>query len=158
MAEAQTIETPQSAFAADASYPLGEAYDEMFAPDGTTRDHYRQLHRRIRSLSGEALADRQKTLERSFLLQGITFTVYGAESATERIIPTDLFTRIIPAAEWSVIESGLIQRLQALNLFLGDIYGQQRILADGVIPRDLVLGGRPTGGRCSICSSRTAPM
>ena len=75
-----------------------------------------------------------------FLLQGITFTVYGAGNTTERIIPTDLFPRIIPAVEWSDIEAGLTQRITALNLFLADIYGEQRILADGIVPRDLILG------------------
>ena len=121
-------------------YVLGAPYDEMFSPDGATRADYQLLRERIRTLSGEELADRQQTLERSFLLQGITFTVYGAESATERIIPTDLFPRIIAAPEWQKIESGLTQRLLALNLFLADIYGAQRILSDGVVPRDLVLG------------------
>ena len=111
-------------------------FDECDAP----RAHYGLMHRKIEELGPVALAERQKTLERSFLLQGITFTVYGGESATERIIPTDLFPRIIPADEWAKIEAGLIQRLQALNLFLADIYGPQRILRDGVIPRDLVLG------------------
>jgi uncharacterized circularly permuted ATP-grasp superfamily protein len=114
----------------------------MFAPEGVTRANYRLLDQDIQALGAQALADRQKTLERSFLLQGITFTVYGAGSATERIIPTDLFPRIIPAAEWAVIETGLIQRLKALNLFLADIYGDQRILADGIIPRDLILGSQ----------------
>jgi uncharacterized circularly permuted ATP-grasp superfamily protein len=112
----------------------------MFAPGGLTRANYRLLDQDIRALGAQALSDRQKTLERSFLLQGITFTVYGGGDATERIIPTDLFPRIIPAAEWSVIDAGLIQRLKALNLFLADIYGRQNILADGVIPRDLILG------------------
>ena len=91
-------------------------------------------------LRPEELAERQRTLERSFLLQGITFTVYGADNATERIIPTDLFPRIIAAAEWATIEAGLTQRLRALNMFLADIYGDQQILMDGVVPRDLVLG------------------
>ncbi|HYG25556.1 MAG TPA: circularly permuted type 2 ATP-grasp protein, partial [Caulobacteraceae bacterium] len=112
----------------------------MYAPDGTPRPHYRAMHKRLVTLSGEALAERQKTLERSFLLQGITFTVYGADSATERIIPTDLIPRIIAARDWERIETGLIQRLQALNLFLADIYGPQKILMDGVVPRELVLG------------------
>ena len=123
----------------DTAYLPGAAYDEMFARGGLTREHYQLLKTDIETLGAVALADRQKTLERSFLLQGITFTVYGAGSATERIIPTDLFPRIIPAAEWATIEAGLIQRLKALNLFLADIYGEQRILADGVVPRDLVL-------------------
>jgi uncharacterized circularly permuted ATP-grasp superfamily protein len=125
---------------AETAYLPGEAYDEMFAPGGLTRANYRLLEQDIQSLGAQALADRQKTLERSFLLQGITFTVYGAGSTTERIIPTDLFPRIIPANEWAIIEAGLVQRLTALNLFLADIYGEQRILADGVAPRDLILG------------------
>jgi uncharacterized circularly permuted ATP-grasp superfamily protein len=121
-------------------YPAAEPYDEMFAAAGETRPHYGLLHSRMEAMGPDALADRQRTLERQFLLQGITFTVYGADSTTERIIPTDLFPRIIPAGEWAKIEAGLIQRMQALNLFLADIYGPQRILADGVVPRDLILG------------------
>ncbi len=136
----------------------------MFAPGGVTRANYRLLDQDIQSLGAQALADRQSTLERSFLLQGITFTVYGAGNTTERIIPTDLFPRIIPAAEWSMIETGLIQRLKALNLFLADIYGDQRIIADGIIPRDLVLGSPayrrqmqhlfvPHGAYANVCGS-----
>ncbi|MEI7932229.1 MAG: circularly permuted type 2 ATP-grasp protein, partial [Alphaproteobacteria bacterium] len=112
----------------------------MFAPDGSIRPHYAPLHERIRELSGGDLAERQRLQDQLFLLQGITFTVYGAESSTEKIIPTDLFPRVIPAAEWARIEAGLIQRLTALNIFLGDIYGEQKILKDGVVPRDLVMG------------------
>jgi uncharacterized circularly permuted ATP-grasp superfamily protein len=123
-----------------AAYMPGRAYDEMIAPEGAVRGHYQVLQDRIASLGAEELGERQRTLERSFLLQGITFTVYGAESATERIIPTDLFPRIIPATEWAKIEAGLTQRLTALNTFLADIYGDQKILMDGVVPRDLVLG------------------
>ena len=115
-------------------------YDEMMAPDGEVRPHYAALARRVASLADEDLAERQRLLERFFLLQGITFTVYGAESSTERIIPTDLLPRIIPAAEWTTIEAGLIQRLRALNMFLADIYSDQKILRDGVVPRELVLG------------------
>jgi uncharacterized circularly permuted ATP-grasp superfamily protein len=136
----------------------------MFAPDGVTRANYRLLDQDIQSLGAQALADRQSTLERSFLLQGITFTVYGAGNTTERIIPTDLFPRIIPAAEWSTIETGLIQRLKALNLFLADIYGDQKIIADGLIPRDLILGSPayrrqmlglfvPHGAYANVCGS-----
>jgi uncharacterized circularly permuted ATP-grasp superfamily protein len=123
-----------------AAYLPGRAYDEMIAPEGAVRPHYEVLQDRIASLGAEELGERQRTLERSFLLQGITFTVYGAESATERIIPTDLFPRIIPVQEWAKIEAGLTQRLSALNAFLADIYGEQKILMDGVLPRDLVLG------------------
>jgi uncharacterized circularly permuted ATP-grasp superfamily protein len=135
----QSVYTP-SVPLPDAAYLPGAAYDEMFAPDGTVRAHYQPLSTRMSTLSTEEMADRQRTQEQSFLLQGITFTVYGAETATERIIPTDLFPRIIPAHEWRKIETGLTQRLTALNMFLADIYGDQKILKDGVVPRELVLG------------------
>jgi uncharacterized circularly permuted ATP-grasp superfamily protein len=114
-------------------------YDEMRDAAGKVRPHYAALAERIDTLSSDELAERQKTLERFFLLQGITFTVYGAESSTERIIPTDLLPRIIAAEEWKTIDAGLTQRLKALNMFLADIYSGQQILMDGVVPRDLVL-------------------
>ena len=129
-----------SLFPLSAAYPIDRAYDEMYDRSHGVRDHYGPLQSRISTLGAGELADRQRTLEQSFLLQGITFTVYGAGASTEQIIPTDLFPRIIPAAEWARIEAGLTQRLQALNLFLADIYGDQAILKDGVVPRDLVLG------------------
>src|SRR5690349_11403346 len=84
---------------ASMAYLPGAAYDEMFTPDGDVRPHYDLMHARMATLGAEELEERQTTLERSFLLQGITFTVYGAEASTERIIPTDLFPRIIPAIE-----------------------------------------------------------
>jgi uncharacterized circularly permuted ATP-grasp superfamily protein len=133
------IESSRASFAPE-RYRPDRFYDEMFASDGAVRAHYAALESRLASLSPSELAERQRTLEQSFLLQGITFTVYGADTTTERIIPTDLLPRIIPSIEWSRIEAGLIQRVQALNMFLADIYGDQKILADGVIPRDLVLG------------------
>jgi uncharacterized circularly permuted ATP-grasp superfamily protein len=130
----------ESAAPAAYSYRPGVSYDEMFDPEGRVRSNYLSLDARLATLTATDLAERQRTLEQSFLLQGITFTVYGAENTTERIIPTDLLPRIIPAAEWSRIEAGLIQRLRALNLFLGDIYGERKILQDGVVPRELILG------------------
>jgi len=114
-------------------------YDEMLGLEQAVRPHYAALAERLSTLTARELADRQRTLERFFLLQGITFTVYGAESSTERIIPTDLLPRIIAAEEWKTIETGLTQRLKALNMFLADIYSRQQILMDGVVPRELVL-------------------
>jgi uncharacterized circularly permuted ATP-grasp superfamily protein len=128
--------------ATEALATLGGAaapYDEMRSADGGVRAHYAALEARIATLTPDELAERQRTLERFFLLQGITFTVYGAESSTERIIPTDLLPRIIPGDEWSKIEAGLTQRLRALNMFLADIYSEQQILMDGILPRELVL-------------------
>ena len=81
---------------------------------------------------------RQIEADKAFLTQGITFTVYGDEQGTERIFPFDLLPRIITAAEWRTLERGLTQRLTAINLFLKDVYHEGRILAEGVVPRDLV--------------------
>ena len=139
-------------------------YDEMRGQAGNVLAHYAALAERIATLSADELTERQRTLERFFLLQGITFTVYGAESSTERIIPTDLLPRIIPAAEWSTIEAGLTQRLRALNMFLADIYSSQQILMDGVVPRELVLSAPsyrremqnlyvPHGAYANVCGS-----
>ena len=75
-------------------YPVERAYDDMFTAEGALRSHYRQLHGRMSALSAAELADRQRTLEQSFLLQGITFTVYGGGEATERIIFRASFRRL----------------------------------------------------------------
>jgi uncharacterized circularly permuted ATP-grasp superfamily protein len=138
--DSRTADKDQGLLMAQPFYLPGAAFDEMYDDASGVRDHYGVMHERLTTLSTEDLAQRQSTLERSFLLQGITFTVYGAEATTERIIPTDLIPRIIPSAEWDKIEAGLTQRLRALNMFLADIYGEQQILMDGVVPRELVLG------------------
>jgi len=119
-------------------YLLDAAYDEMFAPSGELRPHYARLHQRLLELSPADLQQRQRYADLTFLNQGITFTVYGEAEGTERIFPYDLLPRIITAAEWATIEVGLRQRITALNLFLQDIYHEGRILADRVVPRELV--------------------
>jgi uncharacterized circularly permuted ATP-grasp superfamily protein len=119
-------------------YLLDRAYDEMFEADGATRDHYRALKTRLDEFGPDEMVGRQQAVDRAFLHQGITFTVYGEDSTTERIFPTDCLPRIVTAAEWRKIEAGLTQRIQALNLFLKDIYGDGKILSDGVVPRDLI--------------------
>ena len=79
-----------------------------------------------------------RSLERTFLKQGVTFTVYSDGQGTERIFPFDPFPRIIPADEWSMIDRGLRQRIKALNMFLADIYSERAILKDGIVPAELV--------------------
>ena len=113
-------------------------YDEMFTPNGEPREHYRILWETLNSIPFEQIVQLQEQAERSFLQDGITFSVYGEEGAQERIIPIDFLPRLINRNEWAYLEMGLAQRLQALNSFLTDIYGEARILADGVIPPDLV--------------------
>ena len=121
-----------------ARYELGAPYDEMFAADANRRAQYHILHRRLLDLGPDELRNRQQRADLSFLNQGITFTVYGQQESTERVMPTDLLPRILTAREWERIEAGLAQRITALNLFLKDIYNEGRIFTDGVVPRELV--------------------
>src|SRR5436190_1175693 len=88
--------------------------------------------------TSDELGELQLEADKAFLTQGITFTVYGDEQGTERIFPFDLVPRVIAASEWQTLERGLTQRLTAINLFLKDIYHEGRILAEGVVPRELV--------------------
>src|SRR5260370_21651083 len=134
-----------------ANYRLGAAYDEMFDRKGSIRPHYAALAGRLATVAQEALVRRQQACELSFLQQGITFTVYSDAQATERIIPTDLLPRIVTHAEWQHIEAGLKQRIVALNLFLRDLYGDGRVLKDGILPRSISYASsaypRRMGGR-----------
>ena len=119
-------------------YFLDDAFDEMFADDGTIRPHYVALLDLLASLPKEELQRRKQSADVSFLMQGITFTVYGQEEGTERIFPYDLIPRLVTRAEWDKIERGLTQRITALNLFLHDVYHEGKILGQGVIPREIV--------------------
>jgi uncharacterized circularly permuted ATP-grasp superfamily protein len=119
-------------------YCLDGAYDEMFGPDGEIRPQYEALLKVLTSLPPEELQRRKHYADVSFLMQGITFTVYGQEEGTERIFPYDLLPRLISADEWDRIERGLTQRITALNLFLHDVYHEGKILAQGVVPREIV--------------------
>ncbi len=119
-------------------YFLDHAFDEMFTLEGNIRPHYSALLRMISGLPREELQRRKHSADVSFLMQGITFTVYGREEGTERIFPYDLIPRLVTGEEWDVIERGLTQRITALNLFLHDVYHEGKILAQGVIPREIV--------------------
>ena len=115
-------------------------YDEMFAPDGEARLHYRKLFQRVSQMSLEDYARRVTLADHTLINQGITFAVYGDEKGVEKPFPFDLIPRIVPADEWEHIERGLKQRLTALNMFLHDVYHDQKIANDNVIPRELIVG------------------
>ena len=119
-------------------YEIGDAYDEMFDSEGVAHEHYQTVYQRLLELEATELQSRQLEADRSFLHQGISFTVYGADEGTERIFPYDLLPRIITSDEWAIIERGLTQRITALNLFLRDIYHEGKIFSDGTVPRELV--------------------
>jgi uncharacterized circularly permuted ATP-grasp superfamily protein len=146
------------------NYQFDLAYDEMFEAPGVPRPHYQALFQTLLELPPEEMRKSQQAADLSFLHQGITFTVYGNDEGTERVFPNDLLPRIIPNHEWRKIESGLTQRITALNLFLEDVYHGGRILADGIVPRELVYSCRhfrremrnltvPRGIYVSICGT-----
>jgi uncharacterized circularly permuted ATP-grasp superfamily protein len=119
-------------------YQPGSFFDEMFSAPDAAREHYSGIMGSIGTLTPAEYAARQRTADMVFLRQGVTFTVYGDDQGTERIFPFDLMPRIIPQKEWERVESGLIQRITALNLFLNDVYHGQKIINDGIVPRELV--------------------
>jgi len=114
----------------------------MYGRDGVARPHYRRLHERLATLPREEFEQRRAAVDLAFLRRGVTFTVYDNAEGTERIFPFDLIPRIIPATEWTQLEAGLIQRVTALNLFLHDIYHEQKILKDKIIPAAQILSAK----------------
>src|SRR5580700_4886154 len=119
-------------------YFMDTAFDEMFDADGAIRLHYQALFHELTTLPADEIRRRKQSADASFLMQGITFTVYGRDEGTERIFPYDLIPRLVTGEEWDRIERGLTQRITALNLFLHDVYNDQKILAQGVVPREVV--------------------
>jgi uncharacterized circularly permuted ATP-grasp superfamily protein len=125
-----------------ASYTNNGGFDEMLDVKSGVRSHYRKLRRLFEGLSPVEFEAKRQAIDTAFLRQGITFNVYGDKQGAEKIFPFDLLPRIIPATEWEFLERGLTQRITALNLFLHDIYHEQKILKDKVIPEFYVLSAR----------------
>ncbi len=123
-------------------YDLGGFFDEMFLADGRPRPEAKLLVQTIESLPVGELLRRQQAAEGALLHMGITFNVYGSDEGTERIFPFDLVPRIVSAAEWAWVERGLKQRITGLNLFIEDIYHDQKILRDRVVPEELIRSAR----------------
>ena len=124
------------------SYGPGDFFDEMVDGRGQIRPHYQQFRELFQGLTRKEFENKRQSVDLAFLRQGVTFNVYGDSAGAEKIFPFDLLPRIIPAGEWEKLERGLIQRITALNLFLHDIYHEQKILRDGVIPPFYVLSGK----------------
>jgi uncharacterized circularly permuted ATP-grasp superfamily protein len=119
-------------------YDTGNFYDEMFSAPGVPRPQYAKVYQKLVAMEPGQFEERRKLADLSFLIQGITFTVYSDGRGTERLFPFDLIPRILPNSQWEKIERGLAQRVIALNLFLQDVYGKQCIFRDRQIPRSLV--------------------
>jgi len=112
-------------------------WDEMYS-NNAIRDQYKGVVEYLQQLNIDELNKKEDQAKRLFMSQGITFTVYSSGEGIEKIFPFDIIPRIITAAEWSYIEAGITQRLKALNLFLKDVYHEQFIIKDGVVPADMI--------------------
>ena len=139
-------------------------FDEMVGTDGSPHGYCRKLFQRLADMSLQDYVGRVQLADLMLVNQGITFNVYNDARGTEKPWPFDLVPRVVPANEWDHIEAGLIQRLTALNLFLYDVYHEQKILRDRIVPRDLIvtaphfrplmMGATPPGGvYVHICGS-----
>jgi uncharacterized circularly permuted ATP-grasp superfamily protein len=118
--------------------PIGGVWDEMYGDDNNVREHYRKVIEYISKESADDLNKKEELAKRLFMSQGITFTVYNSGEGIEKIFPFDIIPRIITAAEWAFVEKGIKQRLTALNHFLKDIYHNQFIIKDGIVPIDII--------------------
>jgi uncharacterized circularly permuted ATP-grasp superfamily protein len=117
---------------------MGGIFDEMNGSDGALRRAYGELSRWLAEVPPDVLDYRRREAELIFRRIGITFAVYGEAEAQERLIPFDVLPRILSAAEWDLLRRGLEQRVKALNLYIGDVYGRRDILKAGIVPEDLV--------------------
>ncbi len=126
----------------DGYEPIGGTYDELMDVHGQPRAHARRALGVLSKLSAPEFAQYQSLAELSLYNQGVTFSVYSDKQGTEKIFPICLVPRVIAAAEWARVETGLAQRLAALGAFLDDIYGEQRILKAGIVPPDLIMGAK----------------
>ena len=114
-------------------------YDEMLNLNGSNpKKLYKKLHAWLHDQNSSKLLNQSKKAEELFRKVGITFNVYGDDKAEERLIPFDLIPRIIENSEWDFVKKGIIQRLKAINLFLKDIYFDQKIIKEGIIPSKLI--------------------
>jgi len=130
------------------SYDSQHFFDEIFDASGQVRPAAEPLVRMIDSLDPGELRQRQHAAERALLYSGITFNVYGDDSGAEKIFPFDIVPRIVKRSEWERIERGLRQRIHALNLFLADIYHEQRILKERIIPEHVIRSGAAFREQC----------
>lgn len=131
-------------------------FDEMRTPSGDLRQGYEAVSEWLQQTPPALLVNRKLEAEHFFRRLGITFNVYGDAAGAERLIPFDIVPRVLTSKEWDRLTRGLEQRVHALNAFIADVYGERRIVAEGIVPEELVLqnpayqpemaGFRPPGG------------
>ncbi len=121
-------------------YDQAGFYDELFGGHDQPAPHTARIRERLSALAFEDIHRRSADAARELYNLGITFLVYSEQEAIDRILPFDVIPRVISASEWAHLEAGIVQRVTALNLFLQDIYHDRKIIRDGIIPEDLVIG------------------
>ena len=117
---------------------MAAAFDEMTGLDGGVRPAYAELSKWLGEVAPDLLERRRREADILFRRIGITFAVYGEADAQERLIPFDVIPRVLSAAEWALLQTGLEQRVKAINAYINDIYGNREILRAGVVPEELV--------------------
>jgi uncharacterized circularly permuted ATP-grasp superfamily protein len=120
------------------NYEMNNFYDELLEAPGRPRSGAAPLMNRLKIMPNADLIRHQKLAEAELLQMGITFMVYGNNEGAEKIFPFDVIPRVVEAKEWEQIEKGLIQRIQALNFFIDDIYHDQKIIKDKIIPEEMI--------------------
>jgi uncharacterized circularly permuted ATP-grasp superfamily protein len=121
---------------------LDGTYDELVEAGGITRQHAQMVATLLGNMTPEVFGRCQALAELALAQRGVTFSVYSDSRGTEKVMPVCLVPRVISAVEWSRLERGVIQRLTALQMFLDDLYGEQKALHDKIIPADLILGSK----------------
>jgi uncharacterized circularly permuted ATP-grasp superfamily protein len=130
------------------NYPLGDAFDELVGPDRVPRRAAAALLAYLQHLDESELQARRDAVDAAIVTMGITFTVYSDGENIDRAWPFDPIPRVMPRSEWQRIERGLKQRLTALNLFINDLYNEQRIVRDGIFPAEVLSSSRNFHKQC----------
>jgi uncharacterized circularly permuted ATP-grasp superfamily protein len=136
------------------SYNTGEFFDELVTPKGSPRACARRVVNMLQKLPQDEMADRRSAAELAIREMGISFTIYSEGKNIDRAWPFDIIPRVIPARDWDRVSHGLAQRSRALNAFIDDIYNRQKILADGILPADIVLESGNYKPQCAGMSPR----
>ena len=136
------------------SYDTGAFFDELITPKGSPRVAARRAVNLLQSLSEEDMVARREAAELAIKEMGISFTIYSEGKNIDRAWPFDIIPRIITGRDWNKVSRGLAQRTRALNCFIDDIYNKQKILADGIVPADIVLDSGNYKPQCAGISPR----
>lgn len=123
-------------------YDYANFFDEMYSSDGSIRPHYQALSDALKTVSADRISQLQHSANKTQISMGMTFNVYHDNQGIEKILHLDIIPRILPSQEWTHLEKGLKQRILALNLFINDVYNDQKSLKDKIVPQDLILGSK----------------